>query len=228
MKLWNYNEGLNILTINNKNLYSASLLFDNNSFYIFCVGYNTDYIKVYNSAGDFYKNLGNNDERRYFIETDEINDNKYIISGGNKGVNIFNYPSFSNYYCFRENNDTNYHNYAKIVKMNNTYNIIDAGGDGSNIIRIWDFKNKNLIKRITSNSGDRLGGFILINNLYLIIGSFDKEIKVFDINNGILVTKFNKHTGVVVGIKLIKDKENNPYFVSYCQSDNNMYLWSLK
>jgi len=227
VKLWNYNENLNILTINYSKVYSSSLLFDNNSFYVFCAG-NTDYIKIYNSVGNFYKNIGNNDETRYYLEIDEINNNKYIISGGNKGVNVFNYPSFSNYYCFKEENDNSCHNYAKIIKKNNIYNIIDAGNSSSNIIRIWDFNNKNLIKRITSNSGERLGGFILINNIYLIIASYDKEIKVFDINNGILVTKFNKHTSLVVGIKAIKDKDNKQYFVSYSQGDTNIYLWSLK
>ena len=111
--------------------------------------------------------------------------------------------------------------------ISSRYNIFDTGN--SNIIRIWDFKNKNLIKRITSNSNSPLYGFILINNLYLIIGSCDKEIKVFDINNGILVTKFSKHTGNVVGVKVIKDKDDNTYFVSYAYNgDNNMYLWSLK
>ena len=68
---------------------------------------------------------------------------------------------------------------------------------------------------------------MLINDLYLIIGSCENEIKVFDINNGKLVTKFNKHTNYVIGVKLIKDKDNNPYFVSYSR-DNIMYLWSLK
>ena len=73
-----------------------------------------------------------------------------------------------------------------------------------------------------------LGGFMLINNLYLIVGSFDNEIQLFIINNGILFKKFNKHTGYVVRIKSIKDKDNNEYFVSYSQNDTNKYLWSLK
>ena len=228
VKIWNYNESLNILTINNifnnNYVYSSALLFDNNSFYVLCSGY-YDYIKVYNSSGILYKNLGNNDECRFYIEIDEINENKYIISGGNKGINIFNYPSFSNYYCFKENNDTSYHNYAKIIKINNIYNLIDVGT--SNKIRIWDFNNKNLIKCITSNSESGLGGFILINNIYLIIGSFDNEIKVFDINNGIIIKTFKKHNSVVVGIKAIKDKDNNQYFVSYGY-DKSIYLWSVK
>ena len=222
VKLWNYNEGLNILTINNKTTYSSTLLFENNSFYVICLGYK-NYIKIYDSSGNFYKNLGTNDECRYFIEIDEINENKYIISGGNNGVNVFNYTLFSNYFCFKEDNDTSCHNYAKIIKNNNNYHIIDAGT--SNKIRIWDFNSKNLIKCITSNNEQRLGGFILINNIYLIVGSFDQEIKILDINNGILINKIKKHSSPVVGLK---DKDNNQYFVSYSQGESNIYLWSLK
>ena len=74
-----------------------------------------------------------------------------------------------------------------------------------------------------------LGGYIIINNIYLIIGSHDKEIKVFDMNNGIIIKKFNKHTDYIVGIKAIKDKDNNQYFVSYGYNDDKtIYLWSLK
>ena len=66
-----------------------------------------------------------------------------------------------------------------------------------------------------------------INNMYLIIGSRDKEIKVFDIDNGIITKYFNKHTNYVMGIKTIKDKDNNnKYFISY-GVDGNIYLWSL-
>ena len=227
IKIWNYNESLNILTINNifnnNYVYSSALLFDNNSFYIFCVGDN-NYIKIYNSSGNLYKNIGNNEESRRYIEIIEINENKYIISGGTKGITIFNYPSFSNYYNFRENNDTCYHNYAQIIKLKNNYNLIDVGD--FNQIKIWDFFKKNLIKCIKSNCNEGLGGFILINNIYIIIGSRDKEIKVFDINNGIIIKILNKHTDHVIGIKGIKDKNNNQYFISFGK-DKNIYLWSL-
>ena len=228
VKLWNYNESLNILTINkifdsNYWVYSSVLLFDNNSFYVICVG-EREYIKIYNSSGNFYKNIGDNDESRRYIEIFEINENKYIISGGSKGINVFNYPSFSNYYCFRENNDTHCHNYAKIIKLKNIYNLIEVGTFYQ--IKIWDFFNKKLIKCITSNSNYQLGGFIFINNIYLIIGSGDKEIKEFDINSGIIVKQHTKHTSNILGIKAIKDKNKKQYFVSYGQ-DKNIYLWSL-
>ena len=183
-----------------------------------------DYIKIYNSSGNFVKNIGDNDEIRRYINILEINEKKYIVSGGVKGINVFNYPSFTNYNCFFEGNDSSYHNYAKIIKNNNTYNLIDVGNFDK--IKIWDFFQKNLIKSISSNNNSILRGFITINNTYLIIGSEDKNIKVFDLNKEILIKEFNKHSSYILGIKPIKDKNQNKYFVSY-GPDNNIYLWSL-
>ena len=228
IKLWNYNENLNILTIskifNDSNgVYTSCILFDNNSFLFICVG-EFDYIKIYNSSGNFIRNIGNNNEHRRYINIFEINEKKYIVSGGEKGINVFNYPSFTNYNCFIEGNDNSYHNYAKIIKINNIYNLIDVGA--FNKIKIWDFFQKNLIKSISSNNNSILRGFITINNTYLIIGSEDKNIKVFDLNNEILIKEFNKHSSYILGIKPIKDKNQNKYFVSY-GPDNNIYLWSL-
>ena len=91
---------------------------DNNSYFIFCIG-EGDYIKIFNSSGNFYNNLGNIGEPRRFIDIAQINEDKYIISGGCKGINIFNYPSLTDYYCFKEENTSQYHNYAKIIKINN-------------------------------------------------------------------------------------------------------------
>ena len=109
IKLWNYNENLNILTIskifNDSNgVYTSCILFDNNSFLFICVG-EFDYIKIYNSSGNFIRNIGNNNEHRRYINIFEINEKKYIVSGGEKGINVFNYPSFTNYNCFFEGND---------------------------------------------------------------------------------------------------------------------------
>ena len=197
------------------------LIIIHNSFYIICIG-NCNYIKIYNSSGDFYKNIGNKDEYKRYVEIFEINDYKYIISGGSNGVTVFNYPSFPQYYCFKEDDHTKYHNYAKIVKIKNIYNLIEVGA--FNKIKIWDFFNKNLIKYITSNDSNYLGGIIIINNIYLIIGSFDKKIKVFDINNGMIIKEFDKHTSKVLGIKAITYKDNNQFFISY-GVDKNIYLW---
>jgi len=228
IKLWNYNEGLNILTISkifneSNGVYSSCLLFDINLFYIICIG-EFDYIKIYNSSGNFIKNIGNKDENRRYINIFEINEKKYIISGGTKGINVFNYPSFTNYNCFIEGNDSNYHNYAKIIKNNNIYYLIDVGA--FNKIKIWDFFKKNLIKCISSNSNSMLYGFIIINNIYLIIGSNDQNIKIFDINNGKLIRDIKKHSSYILGIKPVIDINNNKYFVSY-GNDKNIYLWCL-
>ena len=77
IKIWNFNEGLNILTIskiyeNNNNVHSSCIIFDANNFNIFCTGYQ-NYIKIYNQNGEFIKNIGNNDvSYRYSIDSSEI------------------------------------------------------------------------------------------------------------------------------------------------------------
>ena len=238
IKIWNFNEGKNILTISNVlsynnysyyYLYSSCVVLEENDFKIFCVGWiysGCEYIKMYNSNGNFNKNVGTNDEYRYFIDSSEVNEKKFLIVGGNKGVQVFNYPELTEYNNFNDNNDSNYHNYAKIVKVNDNYNLIDIGCFYH--IKIWDFINKYLISKIIyDNTSNYLRGFVVVNNKYLITGCQDKNIKTFDIEKKCFIKNFNKHTSTVTGIKSIKDKNGNDFIVSYGQ-DNNIYLWSLK
>ena len=229
IKLWNYNEGINILTIqnifnNNTYVFSGCLIFDENNFKIFCVGNTGNYIKVYNSNGTFNKEFGNNNECRYYIDSFIIENKKYLISGGNNGIHVFNYPELNEYFCFKENNDTTYHNYAKIIKINNNYNLIDNCCNGKEI-KIWNFINKNLITKIISTCD--LYGFSIINNKYLFIGGYDYNLKLFDIEKNIFIKDFPKHTSNVIGVKVINDNNNNNYLVTY-GSDNNINLWRLE
>ena len=103
--------------------------------------------------------------------------------------------------------------------------MIDVGN--FNTIKIWDFVNKKLISKINSDNNNYLRGFVIINNEYLFIGSQDKNIKEFDIGNKVFIKNFNKHTSNVVGLKAVKDKNENNFIVSYGQ-DNNIFLWGFK
>ena len=219
---------MNILTIskiyeNYNNVYSSCIIFDKNNFTIFCTG-RQNYIKIYNQAGEFIKNIGNNDALRFYIDSSEIEDKKYLIVGGNKGIQVFNLPALTEYHTFIEGNDGNYHNEAKIIKINDTYNLIDTGS--FNHIKIWDFINKNLINKINSDTTDNLRGFMIINNRYLFIGSYDKNIKEFDLEKKIMIKSINKHNSTVVGIKPVIDKNGNIFIISYSQ-DKNIYLWGF-
>ena len=140
-------------------------------------------------------------------------------------MEVYNYPDLNQYHYFRENNDSQYHCYAKIVESNNGYNLIDAGN--FNTIKIWDFVNKNLISIIKSDTNNNLRGFVVVNNNYLFIGSQDKNIKEFNIENKTIIKNFNKHTNNLVGLKQAKDKNDNIYIVSYGQ-DKNIFLWGFK
>ena len=228
IKLWNFNDGSSILLIQNifttyKYVFSACLIFDEKNFKIYCVGNTNNYIKIYNSNGTFIKEFGNSNECRCYIDSFIIDNKKYLITGGNCGVHVYNYPELSEYFCFRENNDTKYHNYAKIIKVNNNYKLIDSSY-GKEIL-IWNFFNKNLITKINTTS--ELYGFTVINKKYLLIGANDNNIKLFDIEKNILIKDIPKHTSYIIGIKAIRDINNNNYLVSY-SSDNNLYLWGFE
>ena len=226
IKIWNFKECLNILTISkifesNNSVFSACIIFNQNNFNIFCTGYEGNYIKLFNSKGVFIKNLGNK-ITRFYIDSSEIEEKKYLLVGGQKGIEVYNYPELTEYYNFKEENDTSRHNYGKIIKINNTYNLIDTGYFNS--IKIWDFLNKSLIIKIISNNSSVLSGFAIINNRYLLIGSQDNNIKEFDIEKQIMIKDINKHSETVIGIKPVKDKNGNIFFVSYGY-DKNIYLW---
>ena len=229
IKLWNYNEGINILTIqnifsyNNPYVYSGCLIFNEKDFKIFCICYTNNYIKVYNSNGIFNKEFGNNNEYRTYIDSFIIDNKKYLITGGDKGVHVFNYPELNEYFCFNENNDTNNHNYAKIIKRDIDYHLIDASF--TNVIRIWNFFNKNLITKI--NIRNQLYGFTIINDKYLFIGDNNNKLKLFDIETNIFIKEFPKHNNEVIGVKPIRDKNNNNYLITYSR-DNKICLWGLE
>ena len=157
-----------------------------------------------------------------FIET---NQHYLIICSENKGIMVYNYPDLTEYYRFIENNDSNFHNYAKIIKVDDIYNLIDVGD--FNKIKLWNFYNKTLIANISTNNSSGFAGFITINNRYLIIGSFDGSIKEFDIHERILIKSFNnQHSNKILGIKIIKDKNGKNNLVSYGK-DKNILLWSI-
>ena len=159
----------------------------------------------------------------FYKDSSEIEEKKYLLVGGEKGIEVYNYPELTEYYTFIEGNEQNFHNYAKIIKSNNIYNLIDTGDFNS--IKIWNFLNKSLITKINSNTNNALGGFTIINNRYLLIGSQDNNIKEFDIEKQMMIKDINKHSNYVVGIKPVKDKNGNIFFVSY-GDDKNIYLWS--
>ena len=238
IKIWNYNLGINALQSPIQNIFyysgsyypvfSSCVIFNKDNFHIFGVTQSyPECIRSYNSNSSQYKNIGSNDSYKCYIDSCEIDEKKYLIVGGNKGIQVFNYPDLNQYHCFIDGNDSQYHYYAKIVETKKGYNLIDIGN--CNYIKIWDFNNKKIISKINSDSNSNLRGFVVINNKYLLAGSCEgnNNIKEFNIENNSFVRSFNKHTSSVVGLKPIKDKNVKNYIVSYGQ-DKNIFLWDFK
>ena len=232
--IWNFNESKNIVTISNAFYYSgyyyyaisSCVILEKNNFNIFSVtpSFNCQ-ITMHNSGGGCNKNVGKNDTCKYYIDSFDINEKKYIISGGNQGIEVYNHQDFNLYHLFREGSDSNSHYCGKIIETNKGYNLIDVGS--FNFIRIWDFVNKNLVTKINSDTNNQLYGFVVINNNYIIIGSQDKNIKEFDIENPKNIKNISQHTSNVIGLKPIKDKNENIFLVSY-GLDKNLFLWEFK
>ena len=59
-------------------------------------------------------------------------------------------------------------------------------------------------------------------DIYLI----KRKFKEFDITNGKIIKQIKKHSSTILGLKLVKDKNCNKYFVSYGQN-KHIYLWKL-
>ena len=54
---------------------------------------------------------------RFYIDSSEIEEKKYLLVGGFKGIEVYNYPELTEYYTFIEGNDSNYHNMLKLLKL---------------------------------------------------------------------------------------------------------------
>ena len=89
------------------------------------------------------------------------------------------------------------------IIINNNKNIIkliESSGDGN--IRIWNFHSGLLLNKIKITK-EYLNGICLWNDNYLFIGSFDKTIKLLELNNKSIVKFLTSHTNYVITVKKI-------------------------
>ena len=142
-----------------------------------------------------------------------------IIVSGTKGVNIYDFNTKKIFKNFLEINDTSYHFYFHIMYINGILELIDTSNDGC--IRIWDFENLKLLKKI---SHSWLSGLTIWNQNYFFIGSTNKNIILFDLNNYNEIKQYSKHSGRVIQLSKI----NHP-FIGEClitqSEDGCIFIW---
>ena len=123
-------------------------------------------------------------------------------------------------YCDKDNKD---HNSIIINDTEEIVKLIESCEDGN--IRIWDFHEGNLLKKIKI-CNNCLYGICLWNSQYLFVGCKDKNIRLVDINNGIIKKCLTGHGTRVLSIKKINHPEYGECLISQGYNFNTIKLWN--
>ena len=234
IKIWNVNNWkciLNLTNINNKGyLDSACFLKSNNQIYIITSNYNligfSDPIKIYDFKGQKIKEVKDSNEKTFFIDT--FCDNKdYIITGNNnfsRSYDINNPKSDSMIYHTYNDNKYNYIIFSIIIKnIEGIIKLIESCTDG--IIRIFNFHSGLLLNTIQICDKYKLYGICLWNDNSLFIGCEDKEIKIVEIKNGLIVKSLSSHKDKVITIKKIFHNKYGECLISQNFNQSEIKLW---
>ena len=89
--------------------------------------------------------------------------------------------------------------------------LISSSFDG--FARIWDFHSTQLLQKINLNSR-KLFGICLWDESHLLIGCEDNSIKLLNIKDLKVITKFESHQKPVLTIKKIRHNKYGECFLS--------------
>ena len=219
INVWECDKYTNIFNIiHEKPIITANIIFLENEMYIVGAGDN-DYLNIWDKNKKKIANFGDASITNRRSEIFYLENYSLIIVSGTKGVNIYDFNTKKIFKNFLEINDTSYHFYFHIMYINGILELIDTSNDGC--IRIWDFENLKLLKKI---SHSWLSGLTIWNQNYFFIGSTNKNIILFDLNNYNEIKQYSKHSGRVIQLSKI----NHP-FIGEClitqSEDGCIFIW---
>ena len=237
LKLWNlYNFEclINLQNINQSGrLLSVNFLNDNNQIYFLTSNYNwkenNEKIKVYDLKGNKIKEINDIDEpnkRICFIDSyyDNNLSKNYILIGNYNYVKSYDYNKNVLYYKYCDND---YRDHYSVV-INNDKNIvklIESSCDGN--IRIWNFHSGDLLNKIKV-CNEWICGICLWNNEYLFVCCKDKNIKLIELNKGIIIQELMNHNYGVLTIKKIFIPKYGHCLLSQGRFNDQIKLWIIQ
>ena len=210
LKLWNiknYECLLNIKTINVKgNLLLGSFLNDNNNIFIITYNSMTPYnelIRVFDLNGNKIKDIKN--FFTFYIDTyyDKKLCKNYIITSNLGFSTSYDYITGEIYHKYSAN-DRSEHFCFIINDKEEIIKLIESSYDGS--IRIWNFNTGELMKKIYI-SKNSLYSICLWNNESLFVSSYDKKLRLINLNEGIIINSLSQNSEIL-SIKKI----NHPFY----------------
>ena len=225
IKLWNIssNHISNILKIEN--------CFDGNHCSPFCMLFNKgDYFilggswnkkkQIWNKNGSLIGPFEkSNLKYSQFIETAYIENKPYVLLAGEYHSESYDYNN-NTIKTYKSYQYKNQHLVINLFKKNETIYLIS--GDSCGNVIIFDFLSKN---EISSNSVGNYYVYSLcsLNEKYILVGGYNKELKIIDFDNKSIVKNYSAHDERIRGIEKIKIPEKVEYIKSY--NDTEIKLW---
>jgi WD40 repeat protein len=232
--LWNINNWECLLNfkniIKNRDLYSACFFNDNNINYIITSNYNwagsSEPIKLFDFNGNKIKEIKDSCDRTVFVDTyyDKTLCKNFIITGNKGFIKSYDYNENKIYHKYCDN-DNKHHDSVVINNNEDIIKLIDSGGDGN--LRIWNFHSGLLLSKIQV-SKKSLYGICLWNNNYLFVGCADKNIKLIELHNELVIKSLAGHNDVVLTIKKINHPQYGECLISQGSGDDQIKLWVYK
>ena len=234
IKLWNIKNMENILNLKNINvsgwIFSACFLNNNNQNYILTSNSDLDIcesIKVFDFKGNKIKEINDSAEITYFIDSyyDHKLSNNYIITGNKGFAKSYDYNNNGLFHKYDDNKDKNYEFDSAIINnKEEIMQLIGSSRDGN--IRIWNFYSGVLLNKIKIDNC-RLYGICLWNKDYLFVGCDDKNIKLIDLNKGIVIKDLIGHNKSVAAIKKIIHPQYGECLLSQNIDNSQIKLWII-
>ena len=233
IKLWNINDIKCLLSI--KYIYttgniSACFIKENDQDYI--VTSNSNYpsnpepIKVFDFYGDQKKEIKYSNDNAFSIESyyDKKLSNNYIITGNRGYVKSYDYDKNKKYKKYYDS-DNKSHKSIIIYNSNDIVKMVESSYDGN--IRLWNFHTGELLNKINI-SDNALYGICMWNDEYLFVGCEDKEIKLIDLNKGIITKNLIGHNSEVLTLKKIFIPQIGNILISQGWHEDKIKLWINK
>ena len=192
IKLWNINNFECLLNIRNLyskgRLLSACFINGNNNIYIATCHYdivwvdNSGLINILDLNGKIIKKINKSNEMSFYIDSfyDKNKLINFILTGNKNYVKSYNYDKNILYHKYYDLGNEYIHSNILIYDKKDIIKLIETCYDGN--LRIWDFHSGFLINKIKI-SDDNIRGLCLWNEEYLLVGCFDKTIKLVELNN---------------------------------------------
>ena len=222
VKIWNVNNFQCILQM--KETFKIYCLADNNENYILSKTYYYSPIKVYDFKGLYKKTIacGNQIETYYDI----IQSKNYIITTRKSFIISLDFKTNILYHNYCDNNETKnlcYTNYIINYYDNRIIKLIAINEYKQ--LKIWNFHSGNLI--LKTEIEPRIDSILSWNKNY-ILAIYEKDIKLINLNNGMICLNFKGHENEIVSLQKIILPKIGDCLISQASTNDFIKLWKIK